>query len=202
MNVSEDPEMVELQPDQPYFEAMYTVSPLVVVGTRESDGSGDLAPKHMAFPLGWGDYFGFVCTAEHSTYLNVGRTGEFTVSYLGPESLLDATFAASPRDSLGQKPALEEVDTVDADAVDAPAVDGSYCVLECELDQTVDGFGKASLIAGEIVGKHVNEDAYRSADDDPEDVFDRAPALAYLYPDRFAEVEETRSFPFPEGFHR
>ncbi len=202
MNVSEDPEMVELPQTQPYFESLYTVSPLVIVGTRESDGSSDLAPKHMAFPLGWSDYFGFVCTAEHSTYLNAARTGEFTVSYPGPDGVLDASFAAAPRDPDGCKPALEEIDTVEGDVVDAPAVADSYCILECRVDRTVEGFGKASLIAGEVVGKHVHEDVYRSDDTEAEELLSRSPALAYLYPDRIATVDESEAFPFPEDFNR
>lgn len=202
MKVSDDPEMVELQPDQRYFETIYTVAPLVVVGTRESDGSADLAPKHMAFPIGWGDHFGFVCTPEHSTYRNAERTGEFSVSYAAPDQMLEVSFSAGPRDSSGDKPSLQEVDTVEASEVDAPAVDGSYAVLECELDRTVDGFGRASLVAGEIVGKYVHEDAYRSDDVEAPELLERAPALAYLYPDRVASVSETEAFPFPEGFER
>ena len=48
------------------------------------DGGNDLAPKHAAFPLGWGSFFGFVCTPRHSTYHNVRREGIFTVSYPRP----------------------------------------------------------------------------------------------------------------------
>jgi len=73
---------------------MYTAAPLVTVGTREANGSENLAPKHMAIPLGWSAYFGFVCTPEHSTYHNAERNGSFTVSYPRPENLLDASLAA------------------------------------------------------------------------------------------------------------
>lgn len=200
--MSDSEDFVTLQPDQPWFEAVYVPAPLVIVGTKEADGSDDLAPKHMAFPLGWSDYFGFVCTPEHSTYRNAERTGVFTVSYPRPENVLEATLAAAPRDEEGDKPSLEGIDTFGGDSVDAPAVEDSYAVLECELDRTVDGFGRGSLIAGEVVGKHVHREAYRSYDDEPEEVFRRAPSLVYFYPDRFAEVEETQAFPFPEGFSR
>ncbi|MFP4189003.1 MAG: flavin reductase family protein [Halobacteriales archaeon] len=202
MKVSDDTELVTLQPDQPFFETVYTPAPLVIVGTREPDGSDDLAPKHMAFPLGWSDRFGFVCTPEHSTYRNAERTGAFTVSYPRPENVLEATLAAAPRDDEGDKPSLEGIETDVADEVDAPVVSDAYAVLECELDRTVDGFGSASLVAGEAVAKHVHSDAYRSDDDEPEDLFRRAPPLVYFYPDRFAEVDETQAFPFPEGFSR
>jgi len=60
--------LVSLDPDQPVWERFFSVSPLIVVGTRDEDGSYDLAPKHMATPLGWDNYFGFVCTPRHHTY--------------------------------------------------------------------------------------------------------------------------------------
>jgi flavin reductase (DIM6/NTAB) family NADH-FMN oxidoreductase RutF len=202
MALSDNPDLVTLQPDQPFFETVYTAFPLVVVGTREADGSEDLAPKHMAVPLGWSDYFGFVCTPAHATYRNAERTGEFTVSYPRPENVLEASLAAGPRDDDGSKPSLAGVETVTADAVDAPAVADAYAVLECELDRIVDGFGENGLVAGRVVGKHVHTDAYRAADAEPEAVLESAPALAYLYPDRFASVSETEAFPFPEGFER
>lgn len=202
MTLSDDPDLVALQPDQPFFETLYTVAPLVIVGTREEDGSENLAPKHMAIPLGWSDYFGFVCTPEHGTYRNVERTGVFTVSYPRPEDVLETSLAAAPRNTEGEKISLTEIETVDADTVDAPAVDGAYGVLECELDRIVEGFDGAGLIAGEVRAKYVHTDAYRSDDVEPEELLQRAPALAHLYPDRFTEVSETRAFPFPEGFER
>jgi flavin reductase (DIM6/NTAB) family NADH-FMN oxidoreductase RutF len=202
MNLSDDPEFVTLQPDQPFFETVYTAAPLVIVGTREADGSENLAPKHMAIPLGWEGYFGFVCTPDHGTYRNAERTGVFTVSYPRPENVLEASLAAAPRDAEGSKPSLAEVETVDADAVDAPAVADTYAVLECELQRTIDGFGDGRLVAGEIIAKHVHTDAYRTDDTEPEALLEQAPVLAYLYPDRFASVGETHAFPFPEGFQR
>jgi flavin reductase (DIM6/NTAB) family NADH-FMN oxidoreductase RutF len=202
MPLSDNPDIVTLQPDQPFFETVYTPFPLVIVGTREADGSDDLAPKHMAIPLGWSDYFGFVCTPAHATYRNATRTGEFTVSYPRPENVLEATLAAGPRDDEGEKPTLAGIDTVDADTVDAPAVADAYAVIECELDRTVDDFGENSLVAGHIVAKHVHTDAYRTADGDPAALIQSAPVLTYLYPDRIASVRETDAFPFPEGFER
>ncbi len=202
MTLSDDSDLVTLRPEQSFFETLYTVAPLVIVGTREADGSENLAPKHMAIPLGWSDHFGFVCTPEHGTYGNVERTDAFTVSYPRSENILEASLAAAPRDESGSKPSLSEIETVDADAVDAPAVADAYGVLECELDRIIEGFDEARLITGKIVRKHVHTDAYRSDDSEPEALLRRAPALAHLYPDRFAEVSETHAFPFPEGFER
>lgn len=202
MAFSDDSGFVTLRPEQPFFETMYSPFPLVIIGTREPDGSVDLAPKHMAFPLGWDDYFGFVCTPAHRTYRNAEREGAFTVSYPRPERILEATFAAAPRDETGDKPSLEGIETIAADAVDAPAVEDAYGVLECELDRVVDGFGRNGLVAGSVVGKHVHTDAYRSADVEPETVLADAPVLTYLYPDRYTNVAEAEAFPFPEGFQR
>ena len=72
MSNSLPPGLVRLDTDYPVWEQFYTVSPLVVVGTKDVDGF-DLAPKHMAFPLSWENYFGFVCTPSHRTYQNVVR---------------------------------------------------------------------------------------------------------------------------------
>lgn len=202
MAFADDPDVVTLQPDQPFFETVYTAFPLVIVGTREADGSGDLAPKHMAMPLGWSEHFGFVCTPAHATYRNAERTGAFTVSYPRPENVLEATLAAGPRGSGGTKPSLEGIETTGAERVDAPVVADAYGVLECELDRVVDGFGENGLVAGSIVAKHVHTDAYRADDEEPEALLERAPVLTYLYPDRFASVDETQAFPFPEGFQR
>ena len=46
---------------------------LVLVGKREPDGGHDLAPKHMSTPIGWDNYYGFVCTPRHHTYGNIQR---------------------------------------------------------------------------------------------------------------------------------
>ncbi|MFP4633251.1 MAG: flavin reductase family protein [Halobacteriales archaeon] len=202
MDVSDDSDMVRLQPDQPFQESAYTVSPLVIVGTRSPEGEDDLAPKHMAFPVGWDDYYGFVCTPEHQTYANAVDTGVFTVSYPKPDGLLDATMAAGPRTESGDKPTLGYVDRVEASEVDAPVVADAYAVLECELERAVDGFGRASFVVGEAKAKYVDRDALRHDDSDADRLLGKAPLLAYLYPDRVTAVDESIEFPFPGGFER
>jgi hypothetical protein len=57
--------IVTFRGDSPIWERTFTVNPLLLVGTREKGGDYDLAPKHMAAPMGWRDYFGFVCTPRH-----------------------------------------------------------------------------------------------------------------------------------------
>ena len=64
---------VELDVRLPVWERFFTVAPLVLIGTREADGSFDLAPKHMVLPLGWQNYIGFVCTPRHACRSSHGR---------------------------------------------------------------------------------------------------------------------------------
>jgi hypothetical protein len=99
--------VVQLDTTVPVWEQFFTVAPLVLVGTRDEGGSLDLAPKHMVTPMGWENYFGFVCTPRHKTCSNVERTGEFTVSYPKPSQVLMSSLAASPRGAEGGKPVID-----------------------------------------------------------------------------------------------
>jgi flavin reductase (DIM6/NTAB) family NADH-FMN oxidoreductase RutF len=187
--------------EQRIWERIFTVAPLVLVGTTDADGSSNLAPKHMAFPLGWDNYFGFVCSPSHATYTNIARTGEFTVSYPRPADVVSTSLAASPRCE-DAKPILGALETFPAKQVDGVFVANSYCYLECRHFETYDGFGDNSLIAGRIVAAHVDRSALRSSDRDDADLLMHAPQLAYLYPGRFAVIDKTQAFPFPSGMRR
>ena len=88
--------LVTLEMDHPIWDRFFTVAPLVVIGTREPNGQNDLAPKHMVTPMGWDNFFGFVCTPQHSTYQNIQRDQVFAVSYPKIDSVLMAALAASP----------------------------------------------------------------------------------------------------------
>jgi flavin reductase (DIM6/NTAB) family NADH-FMN oxidoreductase RutF len=99
--------LVTFREDHPVWERVFTVNPLVVVGTREESGAYDLAPKHLAMPMGWENFFGFVCTPRHNTYHNARREGVFTVSYPRPTQVLLASLAAAPRDTDGSKLAAD-----------------------------------------------------------------------------------------------
>ncbi len=100
-----------LETDLPIWERFFTVAPLVLVGTREQSGAYDLAPKHLAFPMGWDNYFGFVCTPRHRTYQNIQREGAFTVSYARPTQLVLTALAASPRCGEDDKASLAALPT-------------------------------------------------------------------------------------------
>ena len=189
---------------QPIWHRFFWVSPLAVIGTLEPDGRIDFAPKHMVTPMGWDNYFGFVCTPRHSTYANIERDGVFTVSMPRPDQVLLASLCAAPRcgGEEGDKPVLDSLQTRPATVVKGSFVAQSYLFLECESFKIVDGFGENSLITGKIVAAHVARDSLRTLEHDGQDLIRQAPLLAYLPPARFAKVERTFSFPFPAGFKR
>jgi flavin reductase (DIM6/NTAB) family NADH-FMN oxidoreductase RutF len=168
----------------------------------EADGRHDLAPKHMVAPMGWQNYFGFVCTPRHRTYANVRRNGAFTVSYPRPDQLVLTSLAASPRCEEDQKPALDALPVVPARQIEGVLVEGAYMYLECELDRIIDGFDVNSLVVGRIVAARVAENARRDSEVDDQALIFGSPLLAYLHPGRFASVDYSYSFPFPEGMKK
>lgn len=193
---------VVLPLDSALWERFFSVSPLVVVGTRNPDGGFNLAPKHMAMPLGWADYYGFVCTPAHATYRNAVERGEFAVSFPRPDDVLVAALTAVRREADGSKPTLDALPAVPALEVDAPILAGAYLALECRLERTLDGLGENSLVVGRIVAATAEPEALRDPDEDDHELIHRAPLLAYLHPGRFARIRESFSFPLPTGFGR
>jgi len=194
--------LIELDTSSSIWESFFTVFPLVVIGTREADGSDDLAPKHMAMPMSWKNHFGFVCTPRHNTYQNIQRDRQFSVTYMRPSQTVLASLAATPRCEDGSKPITQALPTFAAETINAAFVEDGYLFLECELQQIVDELGENSLIIGRIISARVAEDALRSSDQDDEDLVYSAPLLAYLYPGRFAEITNSNQLPFPAGFKR
>jgi len=189
--------LVEIDTDKPVWDRFYTVAPLVLIGTTDADGSLDLAPKHMVTPLGWQNYFGFVCTPAHSTCSNVERTGVFTVSYPKPEQVLFSSLAASPRQTTGDKPILDYFDTISATVIDGEFIDQAYLYFECRHFKTVDGFGPNCLITGEIVAAYADAQFLRSREIDDQELVHDSPLFVYLAPGRFAEISRSNAFPFP-----
>jgi flavin reductase (DIM6/NTAB) family NADH-FMN oxidoreductase RutF len=156
----------------------------------------------MAMPMGWENYFGFVCTPRHRTYHNARREGVFTVSYPRPTQIVFASLAAAPRESDGSKLAVDALPTFPATEVDGLFIEDAYLFLECALDRIADDFGENSLVVGRILAAHVREDYLRSSERDEQDLIHGSPLLAYLSPGRYASVGESYSFPFPAGFMR
>jgi flavin reductase (DIM6/NTAB) family NADH-FMN oxidoreductase RutF len=194
--------LIELDTSESIWESFFTVFPLVVIGTREADGSDDLAPKHLAMPMSWKNHFGFVCTPRHNTYQNIQRDGEFSVTYMRPSQTVLASLAATPRCDDGSKPITQALPTFAAEKVNASFVQDGYLFLECEMQQIIDDLGDNSLILGRIIAAKVAEDALRSSELDDEDLIYASPLLAYLYPGRFTEIANTNKLPFPAGFKR
>lgn len=195
-------QMHVLDPGLPIWERFYTVSSLVVVGTRETDGATDLAPKHLAIPMAWSNLFGFVCAPGHGTYRNVVREGVFTVSVPRPGQVVFAALGASPRCEDGSKPELAALPTRPADVVDGAVLEDALAVLECELERTVDGLDANALVIGRVVAARVATDALRDPDVDDLDLLAASPLLAYLHPWRYAVVDRSSAFPRPQGMQR
>ena len=187
---------VPIPTDSPVWGRFFTVAPLVLVATREPDGRHDIAPKHMAMPLGWQNHYCFACSPRHATQRNIERTREFTVSFPRAEQIVQVSMAAAPREADDSKPSLAALDTSPATKVDGVLVEDSYLWLECELERVIEGFGDNSLIIGSVVAAAVDERALRASDADDSDVIHASPLLAYLAPGRFASIGESLSFPF------
>lgn len=187
----------------PVWERFFTVAPIVVIGTREEEGY-DMAPKHMAMPLGWENYFGFVCTPNHGTYQNIIKNKVFTVSFPTPEQIVYASLGASSRKEEVSKSegTVKTLPLVKATTVDAPFLENAYLCLECELYKIVDGFKENSLITGIIKAAHVHKDYLRVSEKDEREQLYKNPLLAYIPPGRFAKIEKTFAFPFPKDFKK
>jgi flavin reductase (DIM6/NTAB) family NADH-FMN oxidoreductase RutF len=193
--------LIPLTTNRPIWDQFFSVFPLVIVGSKEGD-QYNLAPKHMAMPLGWENHYCFVCSPQHTTYHNIRRHGFFTVSYPRPTDILLASLAAAPRCEDQSKPSLLVLPTFPARQVDGVLVKGCYLFLECELQSTLDGFGPNSLIIGNVVAGSVHEDALRVEERDESDQIFKFPLLAYIGPGRIAEIRQTTTFPFFKGFSR
>ena len=195
--------LTPLPTDRPIWDRFFSVAPLVLVGSKDEDGAGyNLAPKHLAMPLGWDNFFCFVCTPQHSTYHNVRRHGAFTVSYPRPDGVLLASLAAAPRCEDRRKPSLLALPTFAASRLDGVLVRGCYLYLECSLHSMLDGFGPNSLIIGSVAAALAAPDALRDPERDEAEQIFASPLLAYLSPGRYAEVRHSAAFPFHEGFSR
>lgn len=187
----------------PIWDSTFIVAPLVIIGTKE-DGKYDMAPKHMAGPVGFDNYFGFVCTPKHATYHNVLKTKFFTVSFLLPDTIVVASLTASQRGAVVSKyeNVLKALPLEKAQTMDAMFLKDSYLRLECELFKVIDGFGENSIITGTIKVAQVH-DAYRRISERDEQVqLAKNPLLAYISPGRFAKITKTYNFPFPKDFKK
>ena len=202
METSYAEQLIPLSLDQPIWDRVITIAPLAVIGTRDSNGSYNLAPKHLVTPLSWKNHFGFVCTHTHTTYQNIKRERFFTVSYPRPTQMLLASLTAARREDDGSKPSLDLLPTFPARQGDGLFIEDAYLFFECELDRIIDGFDINSLIAGRIIAAYVAPDSLRETDVDDNELLTAAPLLAYLNWGRFANIRQSFTFPFVKGFSR
>ncbi|MCQ0112662.1 NADH-FMN oxidoreductase RutF, flavin reductase (DIM6/NTAB) family [Zhouia amylolytica] len=203
MKLNKNHNYVSLDIGFPIWDKTFIAAPLVVIGTKENDGY-DMAPKHMITPLGFQNYFGFVCTPKHATYRNVKVSKTFTVSFLLPESVTIASLSAFPRDQITSKSEniINALPTLKSDHIDALILKDSYLRLECKLFKIIDGFGENSIISGIITHASVNENYLIESEKDQQSQLKDHGLLVYIAPGRFAKVTETFNFPFPKGFKR
>ncbi len=195
--------ILSLDLSESLWDRVFTVAPLVIIGTEEGD-SYDLAPKHMVTPLGFGNYFGFVCTPRHSTYRNIRETREFTVSFPKPDQVIQTSLSATPRSECSHKAedVLQSLSVLQASTMKAPVIAGAYLYLECELLRIIDGFDDYSLITGAIRAVHVERGYLKVSEGDERELLLKNPLLAYIAQGRFAKISETFNFPFPKDFKR
>lgn len=194
---------IALDLSSPIWEHCFTVAPLVIIGSKEDEGY-DLAPKHLAMPFSFDNYFGFVCTPRHSTYRNIRNYKEFTVSFPFPDQIVLASFTAASRTDGFSKfeRVLRSLPVVKANSVDATFLKDSYLRLECELFKIIDGFGENSVITGKVKGAFVAKEHKRVSDQDEQEQLNKNPLLVYIAPGRFAKITDTFNFPFPKDFKR
>ena len=192
--------LVKLDTNFPIWDKFFIVHPLVIIGTTDRSGDQNFAPKHMAMPMSWENYFGFVCSSEHSTYVNTQREKYFTVSFPVPDQILFTSLAAATREGDDTKPALKALPIIELEGM--TYLEGCYLLLKCELFKVIDGFGKNSLITGRVSQAHIRDSVMRGEEKDDNDLISKTPMMAYLHPTRFASIKESNSFPFPSRFSK
>jgi flavin reductase (DIM6/NTAB) family NADH-FMN oxidoreductase RutF len=157
----------------------------------------DLAPKHMVTPMGWDNYFGFVCAPRHATYRNVLRTKDsFTVSYLGPEPAR----AREPDGGASLRRGRKTVAPRPADRACRARVRAApvRSVRAARVPPSIESskrFGENGLIIGKIVAARVHRSAARAFELEDERLIEESPLLVYVAPGQYARVDESHSFP-------
>ena len=196
--------MIEITEEGNLWNRCFMVHSLVVIGSKEENGAYNFAPKHMAMPLGFDRYFGFMGTPRKTTYQNIKREKVFTVSYPGPDQLVISSLTASRREEDDTKPIIEQIPTDDAKQIEGKFIKGSYFQMECKFHKMLGKFGEWEMIVGEIVAAYVHEDVLRREGEDQKDnkIIRENPLLAYLHPDRFGTIKKSHAFPFPKDFKR
>ena len=153
--------LISLATDRPIWDRFFGVVPLVIVGSKEEDGQYNLAPKHLAMPLGWENYYCFVCSPRHTTYHNIRRTASSRSAIRGRRRCCWPAWRRPPAAKTTPSRASWCCRPFPARQVDGVLVKGCYLFLECTLHSILDGFGPNSLIIGNVVAAAAHEDAVR-----------------------------------------
>ena len=192
---------IRLSPEEPIWDRVFMVAPLIVVGTKE-ESNYDLAPKHMATLIGPSNYFAFICTPNHGTYQNIKKNKEFSVSFPIPDQVVLASLSASPRceEQYDKKPIVDELPTSKCKAIDALILNDSYLYFECSLTKIIDGFDAYSIVIGKILEAYVDSAYMKISEKDEQKQIFEHPLLAYIAHGRFAKIRDTYNFPLPKGF--
>ena len=66
----------------------------------------------------------------------------------------------------------------------------------------MDGFGDNCLVTGSIVAAYADDYFLRHSQADDQETIHDAPLFAYLAPGRFATIERSNAFPFPESMKK
>jgi flavin reductase (DIM6/NTAB) family NADH-FMN oxidoreductase RutF len=202
MSDSPTPSMISIEPDDTFWNRFFTVHGLFLVGSKESDGSFNLAPKHMGMPLGFSPYFAFIGTPRKTTYQNIAREKVFTLSFPKPDQIIPASLSASPRETDSSKPVIDQLPTTAAKQIDGIFLEHSYLQLECKLHEILGHYGEWEMIVGKIVAAHVDQQFLRKESVDDNDLIHNHPLLAYLHPDRHAKITGSTAVPLPKNFKR
>ena len=196
-------DFVRLEAENGLWDHFHTIAPLVVIGTKEEQGF-DLAPKHMLTPIGFSNYFCFVCTPRHHTYHNIKEHQRFSVSYIKPEQVVLSSLSAMPRcgEEQNEKDIISQLPIITSEDEELPFLKDAYLFFDCRLERIVDDFDDYSLIIGSIDEAWVDPDYKILSDGNEQEQLYEHPLVAYVAPGRYAEIRKTMNFPFPKDFKK
>lgn len=188
------PHLLSLELKQPLWSRFFSIAPVVLVGTRNEDGSQDLFTTHCVLPLANPNRFAVLVPPSTPTARNAAREGAFAVSFPRPGQVVEASLAAN----VGPHPLGDQIPTFQAPAIDAPFLEGAYVHLECEVERTLEELAPDVLVLGKVVGAYVDREFRRMAERDDHDLLVKNPLLAFAIPGRIAKVSDTDAFPSAE----